>query len=253
MKRLLGLILLALALNASGQTKQDVPFRTIRTLLADLNNDKKTDTVTLISSLKERNSFNRIVISLSGSAKKTFNAKDYWTVVDSEFLATNKNTIHTKLLFLKKTAKHSVILLFGELNSAGYRGEFSIINIENNHITMPFDALNDYNGSLDIEMPVELKDLENNGRLCFVYTDIFELDGFSTKAMKANGTPDIGGYSPYFVYRVNDTCKLDIPLTKSYNKKNYVDAASLDLKHDIRILYPRNGGKPRIWKKPYFH
>ncbi len=141
MKKLLVLFLLALTLQASAQKAKEVPYRTIRTLTADLNNDGKIDTIKLISSLKDWNSFNRISISLTGYGKKVFNARDYWTVVDSDFLVSNKNAIHTKLLFFKKTNLHGVILLFGELDGAGYRGEFSMINIENNKAKLVFDTI----------------------------------------------------------------------------------------------------------------
>ena len=86
MKKLFVLFFLALALQALAQKAKEVPYRTIRTLTADLNNDGKIDTIKLISSLKDWNSFNRIFVSLSGYGKKVFNAKDYWTVVDSDFL-----------------------------------------------------------------------------------------------------------------------------------------------------------------------
>ena len=252
MKKLPVLILIFFTFQVCAQSGHKQPYRPIRTIITDLNNDTKPDTIVLISSLEERNSFNKISISLSGGMKKFFKAKDYWTVVDSEFLALNKNSIHTKLLFLKKTDKQSVILLFGELDGAGYRGEFSIINIESNHIIMPFDALNDNKGGLDIEVPVELSALENNGRLCFVYTGIHEYDGFSTKSMKDKGIPDIGTYVPYLVYPVDDSCKLNKALSKKYMEKHYV-FAGFEYSEKINVLYPRDGGKPHLWKKSYYH
>lgn len=253
MKKLVVFIFVIFSFYASAQQgDKRLPFRPIRTIITDLNNDNKPDTIVLISSLEERNSFNKISISLSGYGKKVFKARDYWAAVDSEFLVKNKNAFHTKLLFLKKTEKHTVILLFGEIDGAGYRGEFSIVNIENNHITMPFDALNDNRGGLDIEVPVELKDLENNGRLCFVYTVIHEYDGFSTKSLKDKGMPDIGPYVPYLIYPVGDSCKLNKVLSKKYMEEHYV-FAGFEYSEKINIYYPRDGGKPRIWKKVYYH
>src|ERR1700757_3672948 len=111
MKSLFGFVLLALALQASAQKAKEVPYRTIRNLTADLNNDGKIDTIKLISSLKDWNSFDKISISLTGYGKTVFKAHHFWTAVDSDFLKTNKNGIHTKLLFFKKTPVHSVILL----------------------------------------------------------------------------------------------------------------------------------------------
>lgn len=252
MKNLFVLLLIAFAFNASGQNNKNHPYRPIRTIITDLNNDNKPDTIILISSLEERNSFNQISIRLSGYGRKTFKAKDYWTEVDPEFLAANKNSYQTKLLFLKKTNRHTVVLLFGAIGGAGYRGEFSIINIEDNHIQMPFDELNGDKGALDIETPVELTALENNERLCFVYTGLHEYDGFSSKAMKDKGTPDIGTYVPYLVYPVDDSCKLNKLLSKRYMEEHYV-FAGFHYSEKIHILYPHDGGKPRIWKKLYYH
>ena len=241
MKKLFVLFFLAIALQVSAQQIKKLPYRTTRTLTADLNSDGKIDTIKLISSLEDRNSFNRISISLTGYQKKVFNARDCWTAVDSEFLAANKNTIHTKLLFLKKTDKHAVILLFGEMDGAGYRGEFSIINIENNNVKMPFDALNNNNNELDVEWPVTLTDIEHNGRLCFIYKTLTEFYG-----QGKNG--NIGTYTPYFVYPVNDACTLDKDLMKKYNQQHYV-FAGYDSNEKIKIFYPEKSGKPRIWKK----
>lgn len=245
MKKLFALFFLILAFQVSAQQARKVPYRTIRTLTADLNNDGKIDTIKLISSLKDWNSFNRISISLTGYGKQVFNARDYWTVVDSDFLVSHKNAIHTKLLFLKKTSKHAVILLFGEFDAAGYRGEFSIINIENNNVKMPFDELNDGNGGLDIEAPIELTDLEHNGRLCFVYTTLHE---YTTKVTLGKKTGFLGSYTPFLVYSVDDSCKINKPLSKAYMEKNYV-FAGYNYSEKIDVFYPDDNSKPRIWKK----
>ena len=195
----------------------------------------------LISSLKGRNDFDKISISLSGYRKTVFKARDFWTEVDSEFLVSNKNAVHSKLLFVKKTNKQTAILLFGEIDGAGYRGEFSIINIENNHVKMAFDPLNDGNGEPDVEWPVTLVDLGHNDRLCFIYKYMGEIE-------RVVEDGEIGSYTPFFVYPVDDFCKLSEPLTKKYNEDHYV-FAGIKLNDKIRIFYPKNGGKPRIWKK----
>jgi hypothetical protein len=60
---------------------------------------------------------------------------------------------------------------------------------------------------------------------------------------------DVGAYHPYFVYTIRgNTCLLDKPLTKKYNEQHYV-FAGYKYSEDIQILYPRNHGKPHIWKK----
>jgi hypothetical protein len=245
MKILFNILLLSIYLSAFGQTtKTKTHYRTIRTIFTDINNDNKTDTIILSSSLPEQSSFNRITISISGFKKQTFYAKDSWTTVDKWFLDSNRNTVNSKFLFLKKTDKHAVILLFGILDGAGYRGEFSIINIENNNIRMVFDHTE--NGIYDVEVPSKLIDLEANGRLCFIYTGLHEFDGYD-----ANLNGDIGSYTPYFVFAVNDTCELNKPLTKKYNEDNYV-FAGFNYSEKIRILYPRNKmKKPSIYKKKY--
>jgi len=242
MKYLTLFILLIAALWASPQSAaKHYSYRPIRTITTDLNNDDRLDTIVLISSLKRKNDFDKISISLSGYCKTVFKARDFWTEVDSNFLVSNKNTVHSKLLFIKKTSKQAVILLFGEIDGAGYRGEFSIINIENNHIKMAFDPFNDGNEEPDIESPVTLTDLERNDRLCFIYKSMGEIE------RQVEGG-DIGTYTPFFVYPVDDFCRLSVPLTKKYNEDHYV-FAGIKPSEKIRIFYPNNGGKPRVWKK----
>lgn len=217
----------------------------IKRMLVDVNNDDISDTIVLSSSLKERSFFNKISVSITGYNKQTFYAKDQWTVVDKSFLDSNKNSVSSKLVFFKKTDKHAVILLFGILDDAGYRSEFSIINIEENACKMVFDQGDD---ALDVEVPVKLTDLQADGRLCFVYTTIFEYDGFSSKASVKKGKPDLGAYHPYWVYPIDNECKLNKPLSKKYMEDHYV-FAGYDYSEKINILYPTNGGKPRIWRK----
>jgi len=241
MKGFTVIVFVAMAISALAQQGKKRPYRLTRTLVADLNNDKRPDTIRLFSTLDDWNSFNKISISLTGYGKTVFKARDYWTELDSEFLVANKNAIHTKLLFFKKTNIHSVILLFGEIDGAGYRGEFSIINIENNRMKMVFDPFNDENGEPDIEWPATLTDLNHDGRLDFVYKDMGEL----YEPVKGG---EVGTYVPYFVYPVFDICKVDTPLTKSYNEQYYV-YAGLDFKKRIEIFYPSDHGKPRIWKR----
>jgi hypothetical protein len=135
MRKLLILIFLFFSTYGFGQVvKKGIVYHTVKTILTDINNDNQIDTIVLSSSLVNASTcFNRISVSLSGFKKQTFKAKDYWTVVDKSFLNSNKNAANTDFLFLKKTNNHAVILLFSSLDGAGYRGEFSIINIENNN------------------------------------------------------------------------------------------------------------------------
>ncbi|MEO6630169.1 MAG: hypothetical protein ABIN13_00565 [Mucilaginibacter sp.] len=198
---------LMFSLTAFGQRAH---FKTIHKILTDINDDGKMDTIIVSSSLKENDGFNRISVSLAGFNKKIFRAKDGWTEIYKSFLNSNKNAVASKLLFLKKTPKHAVILLSGSQDGAGYRGEFSILNIENNDVKMVFD---DADGKLDVETPIALTDLNDDQRLDFIYRMTFQCDQVLPKGM-------VCAYSPYFVYAVDDTCKLNKPLMKAYNQKN---------------------------------
>lgn len=219
-------------LSTTGQTHT---FKTIKSIIADINQDGKTDTIILSSSLQGRTAYNRISVSISGFPRKIFRAKDEWTAVDKEFLRKNKNTVATNWLFLKKNDKHAVILLFGELDGAGYRGEFSIINIENNNIKMVLDAIDDP----DIEIPTGLTDLDNDGRLEFIFREYSQCVQTATNLQ-------VCSYNPFYVYTIADTCKVNNPLMKAYNKKKYV-FAGYKYSEDILIYAPEDGRRPRVW------
>lgn len=176
---------------------------------------------------------------MSGTKKIVFKAKGSWAEIDNWFLDSNKNAVKSKIIFIKKTEKHSVILLSGGTDAAGYGGEFSIINIENNNIKMVFDHSDD---TIDVELPSKLIDLEGDGRLCFIFKDFIEL----YKEVKGG---KIGTYCPYFVYPVDNDCGLNKAFTKSYNQKYYV-FAGFNNSEEIKIFYPNNKRlKPRVWKK----
>jgi len=215
-------------------------YKTVKTIFANLNSDNIIDTIVLSSSSPETESFNRISISMSGAKKKIFYAKDAWADIYDPFLALNKNLVKSKIIFIKKTEKHTVIILSGGTDAAGYGGEFSIINIENNEIKMVFDHSDD---GIDVEVPIELSELENNGRLYFVYTTLYEL-----YEQKDKLNADIGTYHPYFVYPVDNNCKLNYALSKKYMEEHYV-FAGYNYNEKIKILYPRDKRlKPTIWK-----
>ncbi|HEY4325932.1 MAG TPA: hypothetical protein VGN20_18225 [Mucilaginibacter sp.] len=245
MKNLLLTIFLIISTAAFAQThKKNVGYSHFKTFYIDLNNDNKIDTIILSSSLPDKTSFNRISISMSGTKTTTFTAKDHWVEIDTEFLASNKNLVKSKNIFIKKTKIHTAIIIFGVLGPAGYREEFSIINIENNNIKMVFDhGFGDHTDSIDvdIEIPAKLIDLENNDRLCFVYSDYKEL-------YKSVSGGYIGTYAPFYVFPVTDDYKDNEALSKTYNEKHYI---YVDSKHQgkIEIFYPDNKKlKPRLWK-----
>jgi hypothetical protein len=247
MRFLFSIAFCSACLMATGQrARQKAPFHLVKLITADLDNDGKADTIRLSSNLGQTGYFNKISIVLAGCKKQTFYAKDEWTIVDKRFLDSNKNTLNSKLLFLKKTDKHAVILLFGVLDGAGYRAEFSIINIEKNTAKVVFDHSSD-DGMLDVEHPVTLTDLQNNGRLCFIYRETWQYAG-SSGLPEQKGIPDIGSYSPYLVYPVENTCKLDKPFTKKYNEDHYV-FAGYKYSEKILVFYPRKKGRYSVWKK----
>lgn len=208
-------------------------YKILKSLYTDLNNDGKTDTI-ILSNNGSDGSFNFISINLAGFTKQTFRAKQYWTDFDSSFLKRNKNLVNSNLLFVKKTEKQSVILLWGGIDGAGDGIEFSIINIENNHAKMVFDHDDE---AIDVEVPLDLTSLNNDGRLNFIYMGYFQF----SKPYK-NGF--LGAYNPRYVYTVDDSCKLNKPLMKVYNEKHYV-FAGYRYSEAIDIYYPNGNSKPQ--------
>src|SRR3972149_1342566 len=161
------LILFSISFYCLGQT-DTVAFKKLEVIVTDLNNDNLADTIILGSSLKDSlmfnniPAFNKISISVTGFSKQIFIAKISWNTIvgyDTIFLAKNKNSVDSKKIFISKTKKQSVILLFGYLSGAGYRDEFSIINITNNKVQMVFDYLRK---ELDVAIPTTIKDLDKD-------------------------------------------------------------------------------------------
>ncbi len=247
MKVLLTIILLTISITAFSQTdKKNVVYTNFQTFYIDLNNDGKIDTIILSSSLPDNTSFNRIAISMSGVKKKIFKAKDHWAEINQEFLTSNKNLVKSKNIFIKKTKIHTVIIISAGTDGAGYGGEFSIINIENDNIKMVFDHgfgdKADDSIDVDIEIPTKLVDLENNSRLCFVYRDYGEV----YKTVKGG---HIGTYNPFYVFRVGDDYRYSEALSKTYNEQHYIYVHP-KYHRQIEIFYPDNKKlKPRPWEK----
>jgi hypothetical protein len=220
-------------------TRTRIPWRPV-IFIADLNNDHIPDTISLTSSTTDTTTFDTISITITRFGRQTFHTSNPWTTVDDGFLKSNKSEIPTNKFFFARGKAQSVLLLFGNLDGAGERDDFSIIDIENNTAKL---VLNQNERHLYIEAPISLEDLDGEGRLDFVYRQIFEY----------NGRPDtlggkIGTYSPYFVYTVNDSCTLNKLLTVRYNQDHYVFAG---FKYDesIEVFYPNDHSKPRLWKQ----
>jgi len=239
-------MLLTISIKAFSQTdKKNVVYTHFQTFYIDLNNDGKIDTIILSSSLPDKASFNRIIIAMSGARKKIFKAKDHWEEINQEFLTSNKNLVKSKNIFIKKTKIHTVIIISAGTDGAGYGGEFSIINIENDNIKMVFDyGFGDKADSLDvdIEIPSRLVDLENNDRLCFVYRDYGEV-------YKTVIGGQIGTYNPFYVFWVGDDYRYSGALSKTYNEQHYIYVPP-KYHRQIEIFYPENKKlKPRLWEK----
>jgi hypothetical protein len=224
---------------AKAKTKnQGHPVR----FIADLNSDQLPDTITIVSSIGDAVTFDTVHISIAHFDRRTFytDTVHSWTTVDDRFARSNRNVLPTNKLFLARGKFQSVLLLFGDLNAAGYRENFSIIHIEDNS---PKLVLSQNERNLYIEPPVRLEDLDGDGRLEFLYRQIFE---YSEIPDTLNGK--IGTYSPYFIYTVDSSCTLNQSLTRRYNEEHYVFAG---YKYDegIKVYYPNDGSKPRLWEK----
>lgn len=209
--------------------------------IVNLNDDTLPDTLRLHSSTGDHSSYDEITVTLAGFPSRTFHTSEPWSRSEDWPTLTGKNVLSTDALFLGKGKLQSVLLLSDEISPAGYRESFSIIDIEGNEVKMVLDQNKRH---LAIEAPVSLSDLDGDGRLEFVYRQIFEYDG---EADSLDGK--IGTYSPYFVYTVDSNCILNKPLTIKYNQEHYVFAG---FKYDekIEIFYPNDTAQhPRIWKK----
>src|SRR5579872_662109 len=205
------IVLFSLILLTSAIEKNADAFSAVRRpnrIITDLNNDNVPDTISLHTSANDSTSFDRITISITGFGKHTYIAKNGWYTVDSEFVSNNKNAVETDKLFLLKAKDHAIILLFGQLDGAGYREDFSIIIIKNNTAKLVFDK---GDTDVDVECPIALKDIDNDGRTDFIFRNIFEFDGGIDSL-----NVDIGTYSPYLVYTIDEGYQMNKELTKIY-------------------------------------
>ena len=235
MKICLTLILSFSILISGGQTTE----RKIQTIIVDLNSDRRSDTISIYSSLKDSSSFNKIVIAIAKVGRQSFQARNEWTTVDSTFLSHNENLAQSNKVFLYKAKTHAIILLFGVLDGAGYREDFSIISIKNNRSLLVFDKTA---SDQDIEMPITLTDIDHDNRTEFIFRNFGELYK-EVDSLNA----DIGTYNPYFVYTIDSGLVLNKPLTRKYNEDNYV-FAGYQYSEKIKVLYPRDKSRPKIIK-----
>jgi hypothetical protein len=105
-------------------------------------------------------------------------------------------------------------------------------------------VLNQNERRLYIEAPISLEDLDGDGRLEFIYRQIFE---YYRQLDSLDG--DWGTYSPYFVYTVDDSCVLNKPLTIYYSQAHYV-FAGFNYDENIPVFYPKDKKrKARLWRQ----
>lgn len=207
--------------------------KTIENIIYDLNNDGRVDSIRLSQDTLTGDSgaFNRLTLSIAGQKPQSFRAKDAWGIIDTNFTNHNKeNAIKSDKIYVYQDSSQIVILLFGYVYGAG-REETSVIYLKDNVGQLVFDE--------ELEYPLTLTDLDHDGFL--------DLAGKSHSEMYSSdekGT--ILTYDPFFVYTIKGSeCNLNIALSKTYNEEFYV-WAGLHQTKEIKVMHPRDGGKPKI-------
>ncbi|MHA3789875.1 hypothetical protein ACX0HA_16830 [Flavobacterium hauense] len=232
MKKIVLSLLLLVALDAAAQ--QNNNYSPIETILTDLNNDGKTDSISVYLPPIEGDpgTFRKINISLGSKGRNTFTAEDVWDKIDNAFAEKNSNTVRSNLAFVYKEPQQSFILLFGFAYGSG-RSEISLIRIKDNKIEMLLDNT--------LEEPVRFTDLNNDGAAELVCRHPPEIYTTDEKTQTQTGS-----YSPFLVYILSRDMYLDPKLTEQYNKSNYV-WAGYKYDENIKVRYPKKG-KPEIIK-----
>ncbi len=232
MSRLFKYVFVLMSLYSVAQDNQNLTYAPLSTIITDLNNDQKSDTLSVYMPPLEGNpgTFGRITVSLGNKGRNTFKAQDIWDKVDNEFAKRNINAIPSELVFIRKEPKQTYILLFGFAYGSG-REEISIIRIKDNKIEILFDN--------PLEEPIKFADLDNDGEAELIARappEIYSIDE-KTKA-------GIGAYSPFIVFKLNSVMYTDKKLTEQYNKQHYV-WAGYKYNENIKVRYPEKG-KPEI-------
>lgn len=217
---------------AQNTAQQNDNYLPIETVVADLNNDGKTDTISVYMPPVEGDPgiFGKINISLGSKGRNTFTADDIWDKIDNVFAKENTNAVHSNLVFVRKEQAQAFILLFGFAYGSG-RDEISLIRIKDNTIEMLIDN--------KLENPLKFIDPDNDGITELVCQKPPELYGSDAKG-------DIGSYSPFLIYKCDNVMSLDKKMTETYNKQNYV-WAGYKYNGNIKLRYPKTG-KPEIIK-----
>lgn len=224
-------------LNSSNteKTTKNQKFLPIEIITTDLNGDEKKDSIILTNPPLEGDPgvFQKLTLSFSGLGNQEFIAKDVWDSIDIDFLKNNQNAVKSTRVFVYKEFNRVLILLFGFSYGSG-REEFTIIQIKENKTKIIFDE--------KLEHAIKLKDFDNDKSVELLGRNSGEI---YQKLDSLNA--DIGTYNPFLIYKLSDTCKTDIILSKKYNENNYV-WAGLEYNEEIKVLYPRDKSKPIIYK-----
>ncbi len=211
--------------------------KVIETIKVDLNDDGKTDTITLTlpSDYGDPGAFNKVYVSLAGSSKKAFSSKaDAWDKIHPDFAGKNVNEVKSDKVFVYKKPDITFILLFGYVFGSG-SNEFTVMQVKNGVSSLIFDDAMDY--------PEGFTDTNHDGTLQFLGRPSLPEQSGHIDSLDA----DILTYDPYKVYDIYNGFKIDKDLTKKYNEENYV-WAGLKSDEKIKVLVPRKDGKPKIIK-----
>ena len=233
MKKLFPLLLVITACcYAQDIDRQNATYNPIATIITDLNNDNRNDTISAYGRPAENDpgKFTKLTLSIDGR-RITYTAKGTWDIVYSSFSEVNKNDVDSPYVFIHKEGECSYILLFG-YEYAGGPEEFSILKINGRQQEMLFDNKLGY--------PKLLADLDNDGHAELVAQAVPVI-------LKADAKGMAGTYSPFIVYNLSPAFDIDKTLTEKYNRDHYV-WAGLRSNEDIKVFSPNNGSKPKLIK-----
>ena len=224
-------VLAVFIFNSTYCQNQNHTYSPVEIIAADLNDDKVLDTIIIYQRPVEGDPglFTKINISLGMYGRKTFQAKDVWDSVSLDFKKKNSNSINSKNIFVHKDGSTAYIFLFGFLYGTG-REEIAIIKVKGSKAELYFHN--------ELAEPQVLADLDSDGikeLICRYPPEIYSYD--------QNTEAEIGAYSPFLIYKLENEFLLDKKLTEKYNKEHYIWEG---LKYDdtISVVYPSGNKKP---------
>ena len=212
------------------------PGRLLESVSSDLNGDGKPDSIFLYRSVEydqsgEPGSFETIEIKLADGKHKTLTARDTWHKVDMTFRKNNPISCASDYLFIHSGKEETYLLLFGFPYGSG-RDEFTIIRITGDKIDPVFDA--------KLDDPLLLKDFDGDGNAELLGRNSYEL-----YIERNDIDADIGTYSPFYIFRLDNPVICDWELTTAYNREHYIWIGPR-YDENIEIVYPRDGSKPYL-------